>query len=89
MAVQSSVGRMRLVRSVGSPPRYMSPSRSRISLSPLAVNGVLLLLTEMVPEPWKGDGGRDQPEVFTYSSSSEHHKVLILASPILFPDYLD
>lgn len=51
MAVQSSVGRMRLVRSEGSPPRYMSPSRSRISLSPLAVNGVLLLLTEMVPDP--------------------------------------
>ena len=40
---------MRLVRSLGSPPKYISPSRSRISLSPLAVNGVLLLLTEMVP----------------------------------------
>lgn len=37
------------MRSVGSPPKYMSPSRSRISLSPLAVNGVLLLFTEMVP----------------------------------------
>lgn len=49
MAVQSSVGRMSPARFSGSPPRYMSPSRSRISLSPLAVNGVRRLFTDIVP----------------------------------------
>lgn len=46
---------MRPARFSGSPPKYMSPSRSRISLSPLAVNGVRLLFTDMVPgmEGWK------------------------------------
>lgn len=40
---------MRLWRSSGKPPRYMSPSRSRISLPSLAEKGTLWLLMEMKP----------------------------------------
>lgn len=40
---------MRAWRSSGKPPRYMSPSRSRISLPSLAEKGMLWLLMEMKP----------------------------------------
>lgn len=48
-AVHTSGGRMRACRSSGKPPRYMSPSRSRISLPSLAVKGMLWLFTEIKP----------------------------------------
>ncbi|CAG5928290.1 unnamed protein product [Menidia menidia] len=53
MAVHSSVGSTRPARLSGKPPKYRSPSRSKISFSPLAVKGVLRLFTEMMP----GGGG--------------------------------
>lgn len=48
-AVHTSGGRIRACRSSGKPPRYMSPSRSRISLPSLAVKGMLWLFTEIKP----------------------------------------